>query len=183
MNIKAFDIDMAPFGAGGVNTSAEARNFAENPEATDDPVNITAVRVMTTAGVLLESWADTNLDGVYELQDIPGQDNHAQVNVVFHETSPGSGIYYATVSGVNAGYTIEFDTETDHDMTLVEGVAGKYDIGGFNVLQRDDTPDQLLEFTAKVTDGDGDIDTASWKVGIDGTGVFDDDQVAGLSII
>lgn len=182
MNVKAFDIDMAPFGAGGVNTDAEARSFAEDPEATDDQVNVTGVRVLNSSGVLLESWADTNLDGVYELQDIPGADNHPQVNVEFIETSVGSGIYYARVSGVNQGYTIEFDTEIGHDMALVEGVAGKFDIGGFNIFQGNDTPDQLLSFTAQVLDGDGDTDTASWDIGIDGTGIHDDDSVSGIVI-
>jgi hypothetical protein len=178
MNIKCFDIDMAPFGAGGVNTDAEARSFAEDPEATDNPVNVTGVRVLNSSGVLLESWADTNLDGVYELLT-----NNAKIDVKFFETSLGSGIYYAQASGLAAGYTIEFDTETDHDMALIEAVAGKYDIGGFNLVQGHDTPDQLLEFTAQVTDGDGDYGSASWKIGIDGTGIYDDDIVTGIVII
>jgi hypothetical protein len=182
MNIKAFDIDMAPFGAGGVNTDAEARAFAEDPEATDAPVNISAVRVLDSNGVVLESWEDTDLDGDYELLI-----NDATINVTFHATGV-TDVFYARVSGVGAGYTIEFDTETDHDMALIEGVAGKYDIGGFNIFQGNDTPDQLLEFTAQVTDGDGDTDgggtdeDASWKIGIDGTGIFDDNSVSGIII-
>ena len=63
---------------------------------------------------------------------------------------------------------------------LIEGVAGKFDIGGFGTTQAQPTPDQMLDFVAKVTDGDGDSNTAGFSIGIDGTGIYDDGHVAGV---
>ena len=89
----------------------------------------------------------------------------------------------ATVSGLRAGYKVEWTTNANHDQVLVEGVAGKFDIGGFGINQGIDTPDQSLDFTALVTDGDGDTNEASWSVDIDGTGIHDDDVVNLLALL
>jgi hypothetical protein len=178
MNIKAYDIDMTAFGAGGVNTQAEARGFAEHPLTNADPVNVSGVRVYDDNGVLIESWSDANFDGNYDhILDDPN------VDVVF--TDLGGGIFYATVKGVQDDYAVQFDTEVEHDLALIEGVKGKFDIGGFNIVNTLETPDQKLDFTAKVTDGDGDTDgggvdpDASWSIGIDGDG---DNLVSGVII-
>jgi len=80
----------------------------------------------------------------------------------------------ATVSGLGAGDTIEWTTSAAHDRVLIKGVAGKFDIGGFDITQAQATPDQKLDFVVKVTDGDGDTNTAGFSVGIDGTGNNDD---------
>jgi hypothetical protein len=125
-------------------------------------VDITEVRVLDANGNVVE--------------DSDGSVNSAGITITFND-----GI--ATVTGLKANYTVEWDSDDPFDQVLVTGVSGKFDVGRFGFLEGQDTPDQLFEFTAKVTDGDLDIDSASWKVGIDGTGVFDDDQVAGLSII
>ena len=173
LNIKAFDIDMSAYGAGGVNSDADARGFAENPIDNADPVNVSGIRVFDDNGDLIESWSDADFDGDYDLiLDDP------DVDVDF--TDLGGGIFYATVSGVQDDYSIEFDTEVDHDLALVEGVAGKFDIGGFNIVNQLETPDQKLDFTAEVEDGDTDTATASWSIGIDGDG---DGVVAGVAII
>ena len=85
--------------------------------------------------------------------------------------------------GLGAGYQVEWFTNGVHDQVLITGTGGKFDIGGFGITQAQPTPDQLLAFTAQVTDGDGDTDTASWNIGIDGTGIHNDDAVAGVSAL
>ena len=86
-------------------------------------------------------------------------------------TPDGNGVI---VSGLQSGDNVEWTTSAPHDRVLIEGVAGKFDIGAFAILQGAPTPDQLLNFVAKVTDGDGDSSTSGFSVTIDGTGIFDD---------
>jgi hypothetical protein len=86
----------------------------------------------------------------------------------------------ATVSGLGSGDKIAWTTNALHDRVLIEGVAGKFDIGGFSISQPQPTPDQKLDFVARATDGDGDFKTASFSIGIDGTGVNHDGHVAGV---
>jgi len=83
---------------------------------------------------------------------------------------------------INAGDTVSWKTSGLHDCVLVEGVAGKFDIGGFGTTQGAPTPDQKLDFVVKVTDGDGDSATSGFSIGIDGTGPFNDDIVAGVTV-
>ena len=55
-------------------------------------------------------------------------------------------------------------------------------MGGFNIEVGEPTPDQQFDFEVKITDFDGDMDTSNqFSVGVDGTGVNDDDAVAGVS--
>ncbi|WP_324807503.1 DUF5801 repeats-in-toxin domain-containing protein [Sphingomonas sp. LY29] len=150
MRIEAFNVAGAPQG----------QNLALNHLGVDPAVSITAVRVYSANGTLLED------------SSLPGQQNAAIVITIT------GGV--ADISGLNAGYKIEWDTNGDHDQVRITGLAGKFDIGGFGLNQGQDTPDQLLEFTATVTDGDGDSAFESWSVGIDGTGVNDDDSVSGV---
>jgi hypothetical protein len=139
----------------------EAFNIAGGPqeEAFDaalgtNHVDITAVRVFDADGVDISASVSISISG---------------------------GI--ATVGGLLRGYTVEWDTAAPHDQVLVTGATGKFDVGRFGFLEGNDTPDQLLSFTAQVTDGDGDYAADSWNVGIDGTGIYNDDEVAGVSII
>jgi hypothetical protein len=63
---------------------------------------------------------------------------------------------------------------------LIEGVAGKYDLGGFNLVVTQPTVDQQFDFTVNVTDFDNDVVTSNeFSVGVDGTllGVNDNDNV------
>ena len=80
----------------------------------------------------------------------------------------------ATVSGLGSADRIEWTTAAPHDRVLIKGVAGKFDVGAFDITQTAPTPDQQLNFVAKVVDGDGDLSTAGFSIGIDGTGTFDD---------
>ena len=84
------------------------------------------------------------------------------VAVVFIRQAPRS----VDVS-IAAGDTVSGRPTRAHDQVLVEGVAGKFDIGGFGTTQAQPTPDQMLDFVAKVTDGDGDSDTAGFSIGIE----------------
>jgi hypothetical protein len=89
----------------------------------------------------------------------------------------------ATVNvAVAANDTISWKTSGPHDQVLVEGVAGKWDIGGFGTTQGAPTPDQKLDFVVRATDGDADFSTSGFSIGIDGTGIFDDGVVAGVSV-
>jgi hypothetical protein len=148
MSIQLFNIADSPQGLAMIN----ARGVNE---AGKDP-DVIAVRVYDALGNLLEDTDDLlNFDD----PDI--------------EVSFLNGV--ATVTGFGENYKIEWDADEDFDQTLITGVAGKFDIGGFGFSQGNDTPDQQLEFTAQVTDGDGDTGVPdTWTIGIDGTGVFDD---------
>ena len=116
---------------------------------------ITAVRVFDANGTKIEDTGDL------------AHFNSPTVAVTF-----SAGV--ATVSGLGAGYKVEWDASSAFNKVLVEGVSGKFDIGGFGATQLNPTPDQKLDFTAKITDGDGDHSTANFSVGIDGTGPFHD---------
>jgi Domain of unknown function (DUF5801) len=97
-----------------------------------------------------------------------------------------------TVSGLSSGDEVTWTTSGTHDRVLIEnisnadGIAGNdnntFDIGGFSLTQAQPTPDEKLDFTVQIADFDGDTDTASFSIGIDGTGVNDNDQVAGVII-
>jgi hypothetical protein len=155
MKIAAFNITGSPQGQDLIAASGQ------------NAVTLTQVKVYNASGTLIEDSSDL------------AHYNAAAVAVAFN-----AGV--ATVSGLNAGYKVEWftsDASIKFDQVLVTDVAGKFDVGGFGINQSQPTPDQLLEFTARVTDGDADYASASWKIGIDGTGVFDDNHVTGVTII
>ena len=158
MSIELFNIDDSnPQGVDMIN--ARGTN-----EAGKDP-DVTAVRVYAADGTtLLESFS-----GGVEA----GMTNAITIEVV-------NGV--ATVQGFNTNYKIEWDADEDFDQTLITGVSGKWDVGGFGFVQSTATPDQKLDFEATVTDGDGDTDVATWQIGIDGTGSFNDNLVSGVVI-
>ena len=98
----------------------------------------------------------------------------------FAPVRTASAVGVAHVSGFRPNYKVEWDTSANFDQVKVTDTAGKFDIGAFGIFQGQDTPDQLLHFTAKVTDGDGDHASSSWLIGIDGTGANHDGNVLGL---
>jgi hypothetical protein len=156
LNVTAYNITGAPQGD-DLLTVAKSQ------------VNITAVRVYNAAGTKIE---DSALGGA--------QDPNVVITVGTGANGVPLGV--ARVAGLNAGYRVEWDTSAAHDQVLVEGVAGKFDIGGFGATVANPTPDQKLDFVAKVTDGDGDSNTAGFSIGIDGTGIFDDGLVGGVVV-
>jgi hypothetical protein len=98
-----------------------------------------------------------------------------------------------TVTGLSTGDQVRWTTSGTHNRVLIEnlsnadGVAGNdnntFDIGGFSLVQALPTPDEKLDFTVQITDADGDTASASFSIGIDGTGSFDDNQVVGVNAL
>lgn len=155
-------------GKAGVAMSIEAFNMPGGPQdgafltsLGQNHVDITEVRVLDANGVVLE--------------DSDGSVNSASIAITFN-----GGV--ATITGLKANYSVEWDSTNPFDQVLVTGVAGKFDVGRFGSFESHEIPDQLLSFTAQVTDGDGDTATDSWNIGIDGTGAFDDNSVSGVII-
>jgi hypothetical protein len=146
-------------------------------------VNIIAVRVYDGEGLLVGTWADPDLNGIYTFTDGP---SNATVTVNFSPSGPGN--HTVTVSGFKSKYKIEFDTQGGHDVALIEHTSGKWDIGGFNLNVAQPTPDQVLDFSVKITDHDNDsrggsfVPFSNFRVGIDGTGTFDDGVVDGVPV-
>ena len=141
----------------------QGQDFVFDGLGTGTTPDITAIRVYDENGTKIEDTADlANFD-----------DPNVDVNL---------GGLTAIVSGLDAGYKVEWDTASLHNQVLIEGVAGKFDIGAFEVNQPQPTPDEKLDFTVQIADFDGDTASATFSVGIDGTGIFDDDQVAGLLV-
>jgi hypothetical protein len=124
---------------------------------------ITKVEVFNAAGTKLGTWT-TNPDAVQN-----------GVDVLFNVDKS------VNVSGLNAGYKVEWTTDGVHDQVLIEDAAGKFDIGSFGSTQAQPTPDQVLDFTVRATDSDGDTAQDSFRVGIDGTGIYDDGLVTGVA--
>ncbi|MGF6456758.1 beta strand repeat-containing protein [Pseudomonas frederiksbergensis] len=104
-------------------TAAEPGVNFINGYANDTPVAITNVRVFNSAGVVIEN---SN-----------GSVNDPAIGITF-----SGGV--ATITGVLAGYQIEYTTASDHNRVLVENGAAldargnthaDFDIGGFTLLQ------------------------------------------------
>ena len=103
------------------------------------------------------------------------------VQTINAPTADADGFY--NVTGLDAGYRVEWTTANPHDQVLVVAVSGKFDIGEFGTLQSAQIPDQLFDFTVQATDGDGDQSSSSFSIGVDGTGIYDDDAVGGVSAL
>ncbi|MEK1843729.1 MAG: DUF5801 repeats-in-toxin domain-containing protein, partial [Pseudomonas sp.] len=104
-------------------TVAEPGENFINGYANDTPVAITNVRVFNSAGVVIEN---SN-----------GSVNDPAIGITF-----SGGV--ATITGVLAGYQIEYTTTSDHNRVLVENGAAldargnthaDFDIGGFTLVQ------------------------------------------------
>ncbi len=85
------------------------------------------------------------------------------------DLSPAKG---AIVTGFKANYTIKWVTADEHNQVLVLDKSGKWDIGDFSIDEAQNLPDQLLDFTVGIIDGDGDGSGAtkiddSFSIGID----------------
>jgi hypothetical protein len=120
IKITAYDFT---FGS-AVDTNGEARDLVTDPLAANGtalaptsatPVSITRIKVFDADGNLIEDTGDL------------AHFNDPTVTVNF-----AGGV--ATVAGLNDNYTVEWRTSAPHDGVLIEGVAGKYDLGGFNLI-------------------------------------------------
>lgn len=72
------------------------------------------------------------------------------------------------VGGILAGDTIHFNTDGDHDLALIDGIAGKFDIGDYGLDLFNPLPDKTLSFGVKITDNDMDMATDTHSVLIEG---------------
>ena len=124
--------------------SPQARDFVSQLSPTAGKVDITSVTV-------------THANGTTETETAGGPDTSNNISFA-------SGI--ATVGGLGSGDKIAWTTSAPHDRVLIEGVAGKFDIGGFAITQTQPTPAQDLPFTVQATDGDSDFQQASFNVHI-----------------
>jgi hypothetical protein len=187
VTIKAWNLFDAQMNMSDNNPTNETRDFLTNPltfgtDATN--VDITGVQVFrvthsgqTTTSTLVYAAQDTNNSHSFAGAEITT--NTGNVTVALD----ANGDVTVTGMDTNADYTIKYNTASAHDMAEVDYAAGSYNIGGFSRFTALDTPDKVLDFTARVTDGDGDTATASWHIGVDGTGVNDDGLVSGVSVI
>ena len=66
------------------------------------------------------------------------------------------------------------------NISNADGITGNdnntFDIGGFSLIQAQPAPDEKLDFTVQIADADGHTNSASFSIGIDGTGVNDNDS-------
>ena len=190
--VTAYDIN--PVGRVGdplvdPDVGTDARDFISDPLATDAQVSVTEIMVYAEDGVTLLEHV-VNVDGVAVLQDInasgAGDDDDPTVSITFEETGGGGSLIYSADIAVNlhdSGYTFTYVTAAPHDAVQInavndpeESTGNKFDIGAFNILEAQPTPDQKFDFTVDITDFDGDMATSNeFSIGVDGTGTFDDD--------
>lgn len=141
LSLTAYDLADSPVATG--------RNFVDDLGG-GDPVDITRVIVYAP-------------DGETVLED---SDDPTATDLGVDISIDANGV--ATVSGLGANYTVEWETDGDHDQVLVEGVGGKFDIGFFGISEPLPTPDHQLDFTVRLTDADADWVEDSFSVFIDG---------------
>jgi hypothetical protein len=148
-----------------------AYDIADSPQATTFVNNV--INGTGQTQVSISSVTITHTNGTTESETAGGSDTSSHISFA-------GGI--AAVSGLVDGDKIAWTTTAPHDRVLIEGTGGKFDIGAFSIIQTQPTPDQKLDFVARATDGDGDFKTATFSIGIDGTGINHDGQVAGVPV-
>ena len=145
LTLTAFLIDpnTAPQGVNLINASGDP----------SDAVDILSVSVYagSIGGTLLESFSSGS---------------EANITDSITITIGGEGV--AHVSGLDAGMVVAWTTDGDHNQVLLEATGGKFDVGFFGFSEDQVIPDQLLDFTVKLTDSDGDYAEDSFQVGVDG---------------
>jgi len=130
-------------------TAEQGRDMVLTPNGTSP--NIIEVRVIKPDGTIYEF--DSDSDPAIGFIDVTGLGGTSVV-----------------VTGLDKGYTVEWDTDTLHNRVLVEGVAGKFDVGKFSIGETGTTPDGQLDFEVTIEDFDtaGDTAVADFTIGIDG---------------
>src|SRR5262245_11067143 len=93
--------------------SPQARDFVSGLSPTTGKVNITSVTV-------------THANGTTESETAGGPDTSNNISLA-------NGI--ATVGGLGANDKVAWTARPPHERVLIEGVAGKFDIGGFSINQ------------------------------------------------
>ncbi|CAN7334059.1 beta strand repeat-containing protein [Mesorhizobium caraganae] len=95
-----------------------------------------------------------------------------------------------TITGLSTGDKVSWTTSGTHDRVLIENISdadgltgndnNTFDIGGFGLSQAQPAPDEKLDFTVQIADFDGDTASDTFSIGIDGTGIFNDNHVEGV---
>jgi hypothetical protein len=141
MDLTAYSLDSAFQGTALISNRGDPGDAA---------ITIDHVIVYDETGAKIE---DTN--------DLGGF-NDPLVAVVFN--ADGS----VSVNNLDAGYQVAWETVGDtFNQVLVEATGGKFDIGFFGLNEAQAIPDQTLDFTVKLTDGDNDSVSDSFQVNID----------------
>ena len=72
----------------------------------------------------------------------------------------------AHITGLEAGYVVSWETDgvDKFDQVLIEGTAGKFDIGGIGISEPQEIPDQTLTFDVTLSEGDSDPVTDTFQV-------------------
>ena len=174
MQVTAFDLPAD----GTDGTGAQGTNLVDQLVLEGDP----ATRTLTP--IEIDEVTVTSEDGSSVTYAIGGGDVAGAINwidaadVAADPTIDTEEIGSVILFGIAAGDTISFKTLGDvHDAALIDGLAGKFDIGDYGLDLFNPTPDQLLSFEVTITDGDDDTFVDDHLVGIDGTGDFNDDMI------
>ena len=135
------------------NTAPQGVNLINASGVPSDAVDITSVSVYagSIGGTLLESFSSGS---------------EADMTDAITISIDSNGV--ASVSGIDAGMVVAWTTDGDHNQVLLEATSGKFDVGFFGFSEDQVIPDQLLDFTVKLTDSDGDYTDDSFQVGVDG---------------
>jgi len=153
VTIRAFNLD--PLNTGtllNIDTNGEARSLLTDPEAfggaSNDAVSvdINGVKIYSsnttlTDATLVYSAQDMNNDGDFTDS---GEIVKNTGNVTVTENADGS--FKVLGLDTDKSYTIQYNTVSPHDMAKVEYEAGSYNLGGFNIIQGQDTPDQTFHY-------------------------------------
>jgi hypothetical protein len=141
MDLTAYSLDSAFQGTALINNRGDPGDAA---------ITIDHVIVYDETGAKIE---DTDDLGAF---------NDPTVAVIFN----GDGS--VSVNNLDAGYHVEWETVGDtFNQVLVEATGGKFDIGFFGLSEAQEIPDQFLNFTARLTDGDGDYVEDIFQVHVD----------------
>ncbi len=143
MDLTAYSLDSAFQGVALINNRGDPGDAA---------IVIDHVIVYDETGAKIEDTGDL------------GNFDDGTVEVIFN--ADGS----VSVNNLDAGYRVEWETVGDtFNQVLVEATGGKFDIGFFGLSESQEIPDQFLNFTARLTDGDGDHAEDSFQVHVDAT--------------
>jgi hypothetical protein len=141
-----------------------------NPTAGGTQVNITGIKIHDATGAVIEYRTNPET-GASNNGTLVGADSAVGIQFIRDVNSdPSNPIYSAVVSNLKAGYTIEWITETNHDLAIINNQSGSYDIGGFDIISRANLPAQDFHLSAQINDYDNDayggaaVTYANWTV-------------------
>jgi len=138
---------------------------AFNINDTADPSDLIAASGQNHVDLVSVSvWSDKVGGNLLETT-VGGADGGGNIDIEVFIDSDG----IAHVSGLEAGYVVSWETDgvDKFDQVLIEGAAGKFDIGGIGISEAQLVPDQTLTFDVTLTDGDSDPVTDEFQVYVD----------------